>query len=112
MNPPSRLLAKSVRAGVAPVSLEAHLLDTEAAAVALFAGERRLARNFRRFFRVAPEDLERFVLHLRLACLFHDLGKANADFLLAVQARHSVLQTLRHEHLSATARIQAALGAS
>ncbi|AGC49201.1 ATP-dependent RNA helicase [Myxococcus stipitatus DSM 14675] len=101
MNAPSRLLAKSARAGVAPVSLEAHLLDTEAAAVALFAAERRLSCNFRRFFRVAPEDSERFVLHLRLACLFHDLGKANADFLQAVQSRHATLQTLRHEHLSA-----------
>lgn len=101
MSSPARLLAKSVRAGAAPVSLEAHLLDTESAALALFAGDERLSRNFRRFFRLAPAALERFLLHLRLACLFHDLGKANADFLAAVLSPRPILQTLRHEHLSA-----------
>ncbi|MCP3103967.1 HD domain-containing protein [Myxococcus sp. K15C18031901] len=101
MRAPSRLLAKSARAGAPPVTLADHLLDTELAAVLLFAGTGRLARNFRRFFLLGEEDAERFVLHLRLASLFHDIGKANQDFIGAVESSRFVLQTLRHEHLSA-----------
>lgn len=97
----SHLLAKGVRRGAAPVTLEAHLLDTERAAISLFAGDIRWALNFRRFFKVEETAAARFLLNLRLACLFHDVGKANADFLRAVASNAPVLQTLRHEHLSA-----------
>jgi len=98
---PVELLAKSHRTGREPVTLEAHLLDTERAALALFSPDSRWGRSFPRFFRLDAADSERFLLHLRLAALFHDLGKANADFLLAVTSGAPVLQTLRHEHLSA-----------
>ena len=101
MMPPAHLLAKSVRAGTAPVTLQAHLLDTEQAAQALFEGDSRWARSFHRFFRLDSEAAVLFRLHVRLASLFHDVGKANADFLAAVGSNKPILQTLRHEHLSA-----------
>ncbi len=97
----THLLAKGVRQGAPPVTLESHLLDTEQAAASLFAGDGRWAVSFRRFFKVEEAATDRFLLNLRLACLFHDVGKANADFLRAVTSNAPVLQTLRHEHLSA-----------
>lgn len=97
----AHLLAKGVRQGAPPVTLESHLLDTERAAASLFAGDGRWAVSFRRFFKVEEAATARFLLNLRLACLFHDVGKANADFLRAVTSNAPVLQTLRHEHLSA-----------
>ncbi|OJH33915.1 CRISPR-associated helicase Cas3' [Cystobacter ferrugineus] len=98
---PVELLAKSRLPGREPVTLEAHLLDTERAALALFAPPSRWGRSFPRFFKLGEADSGCFLLNLRLAALFHDLGKANADFLAAVTSRHPVPQTLRHEHLSA-----------
>ena len=67
----------------------------------MFSLDRRWGRAFCRFFRIAEGERERFLLHLRIAALFHDLGKANADFQAAVTKPGSVVQTLRHEHLSA-----------
>lgn len=40
------------------------------------------------------------MLNLRVAALLHDIGKANEDFQAAV-TRGGVVQTVRHEHLSA-----------
>jgi CRISPR-associated endonuclease/helicase Cas3 len=98
---PEKLLAKSIRAGRDAVTLEKHANDTEQAAVRLFGPESRWGTSFRRFFRVPDEESARFVLHLRVAALFHDLGKANEDFLAAVTRTRTEPQTVRHEHLSA-----------
>lgn len=90
----STLLAKS-RAGGRVLSLARHCLDTEAAAVAIFTG--RVLESWCRFFRLP--DPAAFLRDLRVACLFHDLGKANADFQAAIEQRaHD--QAIRHEHLS------------
>ncbi|MEM6371130.1 MAG: CRISPR-associated helicase Cas3' [Myxococcota bacterium] len=97
---PERLLAKGHRSSRAPLSLEQHLFETDQAAVALFGPGRRWARSFCRFFKLG-EDLDTFLLNLRLAALFHDIGKANEDFLRAMLAKGFERQTLRHEHISA-----------
>jgi CRISPR-associated endonuclease/helicase Cas3 len=44
---------------------------------------------------------DKFLLCLAVAALFHDIGKANEDFLAAVSTSGFLPQTLRHEHLSA-----------
>ena len=100
MTLPARLLAKSPARDREPVTLEAHSLAVERAAIALFAGT-PWGATFRRFFRppAAGELGALAYLHLRLACLLHDLGKANADFQAAVEGRGE--QTFRHEHVSA-----------
>ncbi|AKT41108.1 CRISPR-associated helicase Cas3' [Chondromyces crocatus] len=97
---PIELLAKSPR-GPRRLSLERHLVETEAAAVRLFDLSRRWGQAFCRFFRISEAHRERFLLNLRLAALFHDLGKANQDFMVAVTTRGAPAQALRHEHLSA-----------
>lgn len=93
------LLAKSPR-GEQGLTLAQHLLDTEAAAAAIFQPNGRPLRSWLRFFRLGAEEGARFLLHLRLAALFHDIGKANGDFQAAVQGRGEK-QMIRHEHLSA-----------
>ncbi|WP_428261138.1 CRISPR-associated helicase Cas3' [Haliangium sp.] len=98
---PPRLLAKSAprdRARPA-LGLAQHCIDTETAALALFGPDTRWGANLRRFFRV--DDGERFLRHLRIAALFHDLGKANHDFQRAVTSAGFSAQALRHEHISA-----------
>jgi CRISPR-associated endonuclease/helicase Cas3 len=98
---PQTLLAKSKREGRV-VSLEQHLLDTEQAAVLIFRLGGRWGRNWCRFFGLhARETQEKFLLNLRIAALFHDIGKANADFYRAVTHPAFVPQSLRHEHISA-----------
>lgn len=98
---PIELPAKSRRPGDArALSLEQHLLDTEQAARLLFSERHRIGQNFRRFFKIPEELHPRFLLHVRIAGLLHDLGKANAGFVAAVSGQPEV-QTLRHEHLSA-----------
>lgn len=96
----SGLLAKSPRGG-RRLTLEQHLADTEQAASALFRAGTRWATTFLRFFRLEPHMHSRFLLNLRIAALFHDVGKANADFQRAVTSARFVSQSLRHEHLSA-----------
>ncbi len=97
---PTHLLAKSRRNG-RELTLDRHLLDTEEAATRIFRLDGRWGRNWCRFFRLtSPEERERFLLNLRVAALFHDIGKANEDFMQAVTGG-AILQTLRHEHLSA-----------
>jgi CRISPR-associated endonuclease/helicase Cas3 len=79
------------------LSLEQHLIDTETAALAIFQG--RILSNWCRFFKLKNAD--DFLLHLRVAALWHDLGKANQEFYLAVTSKGFIPQTLRHEWLSA-----------
>lgn len=92
------LLAKSPR-GALRLSLHRHLLDTEAAASRMFRAGTRWAEAFLRFFKLDRAEHARFLLHLRIAALFHDLGKANQTFMDAILKRGT--QVARHEHLSA-----------
>ncbi|UFP96927.1 CRISPR-associated helicase Cas3' [Gloeobacter morelensis MG652769] len=102
MNQPAQLLAKSRRSGREPLTLEQHLLDTELAALKIFRLDGRWGKNWCRFFKIQDnEQQQRFLLHLRLAALWHDIGKANEDFLKAVSSSSFYPQLLRHEHLSA-----------
>lgn len=108
MSRPAELLAKSMprrgegQGARAPLTLLEHSLDTEEAAAELFAPESRFARNFCRFFGIQdPAERARLVLNLRVAGLFHDIGKANEHFQRAVTRPGSPPQTVRHEHLSA-----------
>lgn len=94
------LLAKSARGGRA-LELHQHLLDTEEAASLLFRDGSRWGAAYLRFFQIPATEHARFLMHLRLAALFHDLGKANAGFQDAMHAPRFVAQPLRHEHLSA-----------
>lgn len=96
----SSLLAKSPRRGVT-VSLFQHLCQTEEAAVALFRAGSRWGRSFLRFFKLEEADHARFLLNLRVAALFHDIGKANEGFQRAMVPLQFTPQGLRHEHLSA-----------
>lgn len=93
------LLAKNRKHG--DLTLEQHLIDTEEAAMALFRPGSRWARRWLEFFRLTAEDERLFLRELRVACLFHDIGKANEDFQLAVTSEPNRQQLLRHEHLSA-----------
>jgi CRISPR-associated endonuclease/helicase Cas3 len=98
---PDVLLAKRKREGHV-VSLEKHLVDTEQAALLIFRLDGRWGRNWCRLFGLRSRATqEQFLLNLRVAALFHDLGKANEDFYRAVTHKDFVPQTLRHEHISA-----------
>lgn len=91
------LLAKPRKYGK-ELSLEQHLIDTESAAIAIFKG--RILANWSRFFQV--KDAEHFLIHLRIAALFHDVGKANQEFYNSADTNYwGNKQTLRHEWLSA-----------
>jgi CRISPR-associated endonuclease/helicase Cas3 len=95
---PAQLLAKSKPR----LSLQQHLLDAEQAATLIFRLDGRWGHNWCRFFQIQGEVAQqKFLLNLRVAALFHDIGKANADFYNAVKAPGFKAQTLRHEHLSA-----------
>jgi len=93
---PQQLLAKSPKLDGTTLTLEQHLLDTEQAARFIF--KERMLQNWCRFFRVG--DANQFFRHLRVAALFHDIGKANAEFYAAVTGSREP-QTLRHEWVSA-----------
>lgn len=97
---PRRLLAKTKR-GARELTLLKHLLDTEYAATALFRPGTRWSRTYLRFFKLKAEHHSTFLLHLCIAALFHDIGKANADYQSALLSAGFQLQSLRHEHLSA-----------
>src|SRR5260370_10810676 len=98
---PQRLLAKSRRPGKPEVTLEAHLIDTEKAARRVFGSNRRWREKWCEFFGIVGlERQERFLVNLYVASLFHDIGKANEDFYLAVSGPGFRLQALRHEHIS------------
>jgi len=95
---PDTLWAKSNRI----LTLEKHLLDAEKAAQQIFRLDGRWGQNWCRCFQIEGEkNQEKFLLNLRVAALFHDLGKANEDFYAAVTSPGFLPQVLRHEHLSA-----------
>ena len=97
-----KLLAKSRLKNGSFLTLEQHLIDTEESAYHLFKLDKRLGENWCRFFKLCTPTLQgKFLLNLRVAALFHDIGKANEDFLAAVSKSGFLPQTLRHEHLSA-----------
>lgn len=99
---PERLLAKSRRFGREDITLQRHLFETEQAAVRIFRLDGRWGRNWCRFFKLYdPELQQKFLTHLRIAALFHDIGKANEDFYEVVSRGSFLQQSLRHEHLSA-----------
>lgn len=93
------LLAKSIKHGK-KISLKAHLQDTAEAARLIFTQDERVGRNFLKAFKLSAGEANIFLLNLEIACLFHDIGKANAGFLSAI-AGNKHAQVVRHEHLSA-----------
>lgn len=98
---PARLLAKAPHPRFGDLTLEQHLRDTEEAARLLFCGEERAAKSFMRFFGLRSEAAQKvFRTSLRVAALFHDIGKANAHFYGMVAGTRHKAQTIRHEHLS------------
>jgi CRISPR-associated endonuclease/helicase Cas3 len=97
---PDKLLAKSKRGDKEPITLEAHLRDAERCAAQIFRLDGRWGQNWCRFFKIqGNEAQQKFLLNLRVAALFHDIGKANEEFYKAVSG--GCTQTFRHEHISA-----------
>ncbi|MGD1909406.1 MAG: CRISPR-associated helicase Cas3' [Rivularia sp. (in: cyanobacteria)] len=95
---PKQLWAKSSRKlDGERLTLKQHLIDTDDAAQKIFIG--RILQNWCRFFKVS--DIERFLIHLRIAALFHDIGKANQEFYTLIEKNTGEKQTLRHEWISA-----------
>ncbi|MEZ5307412.1 MAG: CRISPR-associated helicase Cas3' [Pyrinomonadaceae bacterium] len=93
-----------MRPGKTTLSLQQHLIDTEFCSMRIFDPKKRFGRNWCRFFRITGNlEVEKFVLNLRVAALFHDIGKANEDFQNAVGNNEGTFrpQSIRHEHLSA-----------
>ena len=86
------LLAKSQP----QLSLEKHLQDAEEAASSIFTD--RILSNWCRFFGADPAQ---FLLHVKVAALFHDIGKANEEFQTICREKKRFTQALRHEWLSA-----------
>lgn len=98
---PGQLLAKSKRNGKT-VTLQRHLEDAEKAVSEVFRPDKRWFRNWCRFFKITEQSgREKFLLHLRIAALFHDIGKANEEFQNLVNNKLDGRQTIRHEHISA-----------
>jgi CRISPR-associated endonuclease/helicase Cas3 len=99
---PEKLLAKSPRQDGDIITLQRHLYETEQAAQEIFHLEGRWGKNWCHFFKLNEQtQRESFLLHLRIAALFHDIGKANEDFYAAVTAKKFIQQTVRHQHSSA-----------
>lgn len=96
-----RLLAKSRNVRGEELTLLQHLSDTEQAVRLVFAEESRCQKAWLRFFGVPIERHASFWKMLRVAALFHDIGKANEDFQSAVTRTTARPQSVRHEHLSA-----------
>jgi CRISPR-associated endonuclease/helicase Cas3 len=96
-----RLLAKSGKPIRPERTLTGHTAAVLRAVEALFianGGPSRLALSWLRFFCLAAGDFARFLRHLRIAAVTHDLGKANDGFQAAVHQCGE--QVVRHEHLS------------
>lgn len=102
MSKPTKLLAKKQYPNREPLTVQQHLLDTEATALLIFDPTQRWFRNFCRFFGIRGKEAEeQFLLNLRVAALFHDIGKANKEFQEAVSSASFKAQSVRHEHFSA-----------
>ncbi|MBI5496580.1 MAG: hypothetical protein HY904_16275 [Deltaproteobacteria bacterium] len=96
------LPAKSPRrADQAVLPLPQHCLETDEAARLIFRPDGRWGKAWIRFFRIPEHHAGRWLINLRVAALFHDLGKANADFVAMTRGTHGLTQYFRHEHLSA-----------
>ncbi|MFZ5440705.1 MAG: CRISPR-associated helicase Cas3' [Myxococcota bacterium] len=93
------ILAKGLTHG--ELTLQQHLRDTEQAALALFRPGTRWGARWPSFFRLDEGGQRQFLVELRVAALFHDIGKANDDFQVAVRSKAFRPQSMRHEHISA-----------
>lgn len=94
-----RLLAKSPRPGKL-ITLQDHSIDTARVGDLIFNLRTRVGRNYCKAFGFNDYETTLFSLNLKVACLLHDIGKANEGFMRAVSGeRYS--QVIRHEHLSA-----------
>lgn len=96
-----KILAKSPMSG-REITLSEHVATVRDAAEHLFGSSEeptRLGEEWVRFFRLQPPQFQEFLLNLKLAAIFHDLGKANDGFQKAI--RREGTQAIRHEHLSA-----------
>jgi CRISPR-associated endonuclease/helicase Cas3 len=102
---PASLAAKSALTGRQPLSLQDHSLQTAEAARLAFDLRTRVGRNFCLAFGLNDEESKIFFLNLQVACLLHDIGKANEGFANAVAGRKNA-QVIRHEHLSAIFMMQ------
>jgi CRISPR-associated endonuclease/helicase Cas3 len=101
MNEPL-LLAKSKSANGKSIRLIEHSEHVLQCALEIFRIDSRIGRNWKRFFRLSDEQYDAFVLNLSVAALWHDIGKANKDFLTAVSCNSGFyVQAFRHEHISA-----------
>jgi len=90
------LLAKSTRTGREDVTIKQHLLDTYEACSWIFKG--RILKNWCRGFRIQSKY---WLMNLQIACIAHDLGKANSHFQEMVSRKRTLPQGIRHEHISA-----------
>lgn len=96
-----KILAKSPMSG-REITLSEHVITVRDAAEYLFGSAEkptRLGGEWARFFRLQSSQFRDFLLNLKLAAIFHDLGKANDGFQKAI--RKEGTQAIRHEHLSA-----------
>ncbi len=99
------ILAKSpyqIDGKVRRVRLADHARDVLRATDLMFGAPgdpTRLAKKWLRFFKLPTATFDAFLQNLRLAAVFHDLGKANDGFQAMVHGRGH--QDIRHEHLSA-----------
>lgn len=99
------LLAKSCKDPSNPppeATLKGHTLAVVESFRALF-GEidcpSRLSRQWLRFFNLPQSIFREFYINILIACLLHDLGKANSGFQEMIRRKGK--QLVRHEHLSA-----------
>ena len=78
------------------ITIASHTFDVYNAAIELF--------NIGFFDSMIEQfklDSERFLLHLKICALLHDIGKANEDFQGMINGSRTERQRIRHEHLSA-----------
>lgn len=83
------------------VTLAEHSKTVLDAARCLYGQDRptALGLSWLSFFGLTKDDFKTFITNLSLAAIFHDLGKANSGFQLAISRKGE--QVIRHEHLSA-----------
>jgi CRISPR-associated endonuclease/helicase Cas3 len=98
---PEKILAKSPMGG-REITLSEHVATVRDAAEYLFGSDvtpTKLGEEWIRFFKLQPSQFRVFLINLKLAAIFHDLGKANDGFQKVI--RKNGTQAIRHEHLSA-----------